>query len=242
MQPLTLICSGINSWWIGLTDLGHEGVWQWSHSMEEVTTTFWAKGSPSNSTHNSIDVAYIYHSQGDLSWRDSEGQGHGGSFAPVCQKGELGTPTTQEVQTTTTIVTSTTTDSATTTFGGCPSNWSEFNKSCFYARAEALTFLEASEKCRSYGAELASIHNKEEDEFVRSLAPATGHYYFWIGASDSNSEGEWSWLDGSSWDYQGWASGQPDGGTEQNCAELYTDGYWIDYSCNDHCSIVCRIN
>ena len=26
--------TGIGSWWLGLTDLGHEGRWIWAHSFE----------------------------------------------------------------------------------------------------------------------------------------------------------------------------------------------------------------
>ena len=31
--------TGIQNWWIGLSDLGHEGTWVWVHSFQVKTTS-----------------------------------------------------------------------------------------------------------------------------------------------------------------------------------------------------------
>ena len=33
---------GIKFWWIGLEDIGWEGVWTWQHSRQEVSQFFWS--------------------------------------------------------------------------------------------------------------------------------------------------------------------------------------------------------
>ena len=70
-----------------------------------------------------------------------------------------------------------------------------------------LLILSRSE-CSSLGGMLASIHSKEEDEFILSLIRPTFLYYgfTWIGASWV-SYGVFEWDDSSPWDYQNWAEG-----------------------------------
>ncbi len=46
---------------------------------------------------------------------------------------------------------------------------------------------------------------------------------YWIGLTDEVEEGKWVWQDSFLVaDYTHWASGQPDGGTEDNCAIFVT--------------------
>ena len=64
-------------------------------------------------------------------------------------------------------------------------------------------------ECSSLGGSLASIHSKEENDFVFNLiqphGPATYYGSTWVGATCVN--GEHKWDDGTPWDYENWDSG-----------------------------------
>ncbi|CAG0899297.1 unnamed protein product [Darwinula stevensoni] len=81
----------------------------------------------------------------------------------------------------------------------CPSGYfgRDGTNSCYFFSDEKLSFAEAAEQCT-----LASIHSREEQEFVQSHARST----FWIGARTTAPLGESIWnfefMDGSPTDYQ----------------------------------------
>ena len=65
----------------------------------------------------------------------------------------------------------------------------------------------------------------------------------WIGATDAVSEGTWMWSDGTPWDYQTWAGGQPDDWDgNEDCALMWASGAWNDGQCSDSDrGAVCRV-
>ena len=65
-------------------------------------------------------------------------------------------------------------------------------------------------ECTSLGGTLASLHSKEESDFVFKLIESSiensGKYtYTWLGASCSNSVCKWD--DQTPWDYDNWNTG-----------------------------------
>ena len=66
------------------------------------------------------------------------------------------------------------------------------------------SFFHRSE-CSSLGGSLASIHNKEENDFVFNMIEPHDNDDTWLGASCV--QGAYKWDDGTSWDYENWNSG-----------------------------------
>jgi len=75
---------GLNSWWIGLTDQGHEGRWVWEHSFTEADFTDWADGFPT-AEDNVADCAIMSHDQG---WKWVDMACGEGLATAICQMDE----------------------------------------------------------------------------------------------------------------------------------------------------------
>ena len=178
---------------------------------------------------------------------------HVSSIAPLCQTGEVttgdpSTTTTGAISTITTSTTSTISTASTTALTHCPTVWSHFNEGCFWAVEQALDWLASEEGCQALhpAAHLASINSVAENDFVYSLYNNQGavHQYIRLGGSDAYSEGDWTWNDGSSFDYNNWAS-VGDEGTSKNCLSI--DVNWnkkklYDRGCFDKNFFICEIN
>merc|ERR1711910_49536 len=75
---------GLDSWWIGLTDQGHEGRWVWEHSFTEADFTDWADGFPTEED-NVADCAVMSHDQG---WKWVDMACGDGLATAICQMDE----------------------------------------------------------------------------------------------------------------------------------------------------------
>ena len=76
---------------------------------------------------------------------------------------------------------------------------------------------------------------------------------YWIGFSDINNEGNFTWTDGSAVDYTDWwldnpsGSKEPNGGRNENCghyfqaARVEASQKWNDASCDIQMKYVCKI-
>lgn len=78
--------------------------------------------------------------------------------------------------------------------GYCSSGWSGYGSYCYLpvsGDGEGFTWQEANDQCQILGAELVSIHSKDENEFVELLVETqlTGEDFFWFGLY-RNDEGK----------------------------------------------------
>ncbi|CAG0881588.1 unnamed protein product [Cyprideis torosa] len=89
----------------------------------------------------------------------------------------------------------------------CPVGWNYYSHTakCYLLNTTKTFWQEAENTCVSYGAHLASIHDKEEADFISGLS--TDHV--WLGGSDVDTETVWVWTDGSPLDYAPWPPDQP---------------------------------
>merc|ERR1712130_113081 len=97
--------TGVQGWWVGLADLGHEGEWVWQVDREDADITTWDSGCPDMSEHNSRDCAALVSitAKGDDEEKQSAARYRDlpcmlpveeVQVAPICQRGGLNTGTT----------------------------------------------------------------------------------------------------------------------------------------------------
>jgi len=74
---------GVESWWLGLSDLGHEGRWVWQNYLLEADYTNWAADYPTSNDveKNCVSMA----AENDLKWSDELCTSTRAS--PICQTG-----------------------------------------------------------------------------------------------------------------------------------------------------------
>lgn len=82
--------------------------------------------------------------------------------------------------------------------------------SCYKVYAKALSWVEAEGRCRADKGYLISIQDVYTNGFLQNL---TGNVdsasTYWTGGSfNSQTQGQWSWVDGAHWYYTNWASGK----------------------------------
>ena len=102
----------------------------------------------------------------------------------------------------------------------------------YYYFPSSSTWYEAKKYSENLGGHLVTIGSAEEDAFVFALA---GQNPVWIGLSDQDSDGNWSWVTGEPLTYTNWYPGQPDHSSNDHegdeCFVHYTaarTGQWND--------------
>jgi len=107
---------------------------------------------------------------------------------------------------------------------------------CFRVFEDATTWPFAEANCAAWGGSpglghLASIASAAEQDLVFALISQRA----WIGVQDPITEGVYQWSDGTVWNYEHWAPGEPDNTYEEDCAFMRTtdDGGWNDHACGD---------
>lgn len=107
----------------------------------------------------------------------------------------------------------------------------------------------AEEVCTAEGLALLRVDDAAENGWILTTATALGHEVVALGASDSATEGEWSWSDGTIfWNgaaveglYQAWSEAQPDNASPgEHCAIILPDSRWNDLDCNTSVPFVCE--
>ena len=90
----------------------------------------------------------------------------------------------------------------------CPDDWISFTDpngqtNCYKHLTEHRSYQDQQDQCLALGSNLASIHSREENEFV----VGSFGYYNWLGFRrefNSTSDDGWAWEDGSDVDFTNW--------------------------------------
>lgn len=107
--------------------------------------------------------------------------------------------------------------------------------SCIVLFNAPLSFAAADAACIAFGARLAILDSAERDATAKVLAGATGTLF--IGLTDQNAEGTFTWVDGTPLVFTNFAAGEPNnanGTFEEDCG-MYSGARaaWDDRPCSN---------
>ncbi|XP_056591956.1 asialoglycoprotein receptor 1-like isoform X1 [Triplophysa dalaica] len=114
--------------------------------------------------------------------------------------------------------------------------WIYYRSSFYFISSEKKSWTESRSYCTQRGADLIIINNKDEQEFVCKMSDEE---IVWIGLSDSDVEGRWKWVDGSTLTSGFWGENEPGGQRRENCAVKHFS-LWADYPCTDAFKCICE--
>jgi hypothetical protein len=126
-----------------------------------------------------------------------------------------------------------------------------FSGSAYFAACyDTQTWSDAETLCQDAGYDglvtiLDSTENSDITDLLYVEGSASDKDIYWIGFSDTASEGTWVWSSGLSVSFTNWNSGEPSGGTE-DCGHIYSSlwshvlGLWNDHPCSNQQSYVCE--
>uniref|UniRef100_A0A671XI36 C-type lectin domain-containing protein n=2 Tax=Sparus aurata TaxID=8175 RepID=A0A671XI36_SPAAU len=141
----------------------------------------------------------------------------------------------------------------------CQIGWERNGPQCYYFSTDQLTWEQAREKCQQIGGALVKIESEDEQSFLMQTLRhkmTEKEDRFWIGLTDSVTEGTWLWPDGTPLNKSltFWRKGEPDNWTEVNNTQ-YVDGedcvrmgekcesglkWWFDEPCTAPHKCICE--
>lgn len=118
-----------------------------------------------------------------------------------------------------------------------PSDAIEYDGQYYKFYPGPVTFEEARTRCAKASGYLVSITSGAENAFVQALVDGEK---VWIGLHDMGTDGDWTWVDGSTYSYENWredptgentTTNEPNGGARENAVAM---NWWADGTWNDH--------
>merc|ERR1712198_778020 len=116
----------------------------------------------------------------------------------------------------------------------CEDEYHPFLNKCyqFVQPENDISWNDANFECNNRGGQLASIPNAEINDHISShlLAPNAQSYIGLI--KDGPEDNDWTWTDGSPFDYVNWGTGEPSG--DGFCSDIWKDwgAKWNDLPCS----------
>ncbi|XP_057177785.1 CD209 antigen-like protein A [Triplophysa rosa] len=113
--------------------------------------------------------------------------------------------------------------------------WKYYESSLYYFSSEKKNWSESRRYCEEKGADLVTINNSREQDFVGNTSDSSTQDT-WIGLSKVDT---WKWVDGSALNFIFWGTGEPNGGTNQNCVVI-SKSFWNDHYCYELRKWICE--
>ncbi|XP_016043906.1 C-type lectin domain family 4 member F [Erinaceus europaeus] len=122
--------------------------------------------------------------------------------------------------------------------------WMAYSGNLYYFSDTKKSWNEAEKFCVSNKAHLTSMTSVEEQNF---LTKYTKNSFYWIGLTDSGTEGSWRWTDGTPFNAaqnkKFWSKNQPDNwrnkdGKFEDCVHMQQE--WNDINCDNLYQWICK--
>ncbi|XP_013879517.1 C-type lectin domain family 4 member E [Austrofundulus limnaeus] len=134
----------------------------------------------------------------------------------------------------------------------CEEGWEEHGGKSYKFLTSKASWEDSRSFCRDLGGDLVKIDSREEQEFLLERIKSKindDEHVFWIGLTDSETEGTWLWVDGSPLDESFWIGGEPNNGVglfglRENCVALKRLELqsWNDQPCSSPARRICEIS
>ncbi|XP_075199199.1 hepatic lectin-like [Anomaloglossus baeobatrachus] len=113
----------------------------------------------------------------------------------------------------------------------CDAGWQLFDGKCYFFSNTYSSWQKARSMCILKNADLAVINNANEQTFIMGITVNT---HYWIGLTDTEEEGNWTWVDGTDYksSYQNWSPYEPNSNGNEDCVHIWKQGKWNDNSCH----------
>uniref|UniRef100_A0A665X210 Macrophage mannose receptor 1 n=1 Tax=Echeneis naucrates TaxID=173247 RepID=A0A665X210_ECHNA len=209
------------SLWIGLNSLDFESGWQWSNG-NPFRYLNWAPGHPSSEP--GLTCATLNAAKASK-W---ESISCNKKLGYICRKGNstsLPPPPSKDQP------------------SFCPNHWVPYAGSCYYLERNKLMWRDALAACHKEGADLASIHNIEEQSFIITQSGYLPTDVLWIGLNDRRNQMLFEWSDHSHVTFTVWKGDEPSHATnlQEDCVLITgKDGKWADHMCEKTYGYICK--
>lgn len=198
--------------WTGGTDVYNEGNWKWING-EEIHYSNWNDNQPDNYNNNEY-VLIINKSTGK--WNDINSDVWNNTYnlySFICEYEE---------------------DINASKYS--PAKTFDYNGHRYEIYSDVVDWQTAEKICRNKGGHLVSVTSSSENGVVFDNIKNLTNERYWIGASDLQLEGKWSWSNGEIINYTNWNSSEPSNsdGVEDYAEINASTGKWNDlrgYGC-----------
>lgn len=120
----------------------------------------------------------------------------------------------------------------------CPWGWEFYLGSCYWFSKSLNNWKSSMSACELLNAQLVIVNSEAEEKFLQSWE-VRHEKRTWIGLSDHHNEGSWRWVDNTTIELSYWKQGEPNNDGDEDCVELYNDG-WNDDQCNREKVWICE--